>query len=129
MKSLRDLKADVLRSIPFNATVERDLRQALAYYRDALENRDGAFQADEIAAHRLKLAAVGLRLSQMTIPSLIEISAEILQTAGADAIQTACKPTRGGWNDREFPSEFTLPSEFGGIVARATAAVRGLAGK
>jgi len=113
----------------FEANAERDLRRALTSYRDVLENRNGTYQADEIASHRLKLAAVGLRLSQKTIPSLAQISAEILQTAGIDAVQAACKPTRGGWNDREFPSEFTLPEEYGGIVDRAKAAVRRLAGQ
>lgn len=126
--SLRDLQTEVLRNIQFNANVDSDLRRALAHYRDALENRDGTYLAADVAAYRLKLAAVGLRLSQQTIPSLEQISAEMLEAAGVDAVREACKPTRA-LSGKEVPSEFTLPDEFAGVVDRARAAVRSLVGQ
>lgn len=126
--SLRDLQTEVLRNIQFNANVDSDLRRALAHYRDALENRDGIYQADEIAGHRLKLAAIGLRLSQQTIPSLEQISAEMLEAAGVHAVREACKPTRA-LSGKEVPSEFTLPAPFAGVVDRARAAFSSLAAR
>ena len=130
MRSLSELHRDIATPLN-NLEVNRlnDLQVSISELTNALSNRDQQFRADEIAQARMRLAVVALRLSQKTIPALVEIADDLLQTSGTDAIRKACNPVRNYNNDRDIPSEFTVPSEFGGIVSRATAAVRGLAGK
>lgn len=126
MKSLIDLHKDIsgtLNSLEANRL--NDLRDNIAELINALENRDEQFKAEDIAQARLRLAVTALRVSQKTIPMLTEISDELLRAAGADAIRQACNSTRT-WADKEIPSEFKLPQEFAGIVARARAAVSSL---
>jgi hypothetical protein len=127
MKSLNELNRDI--SAPLNNLEPNrlnDLRVSVTELANALDNRDQAFKPEEIAQARLRLAACALRLSQKTIPMLGEISGELLEIAGGDAIRTACSPIQR-IDAPPLPSEFTLPEEFGGIVDRAKAAIRKIA--
>jgi hypothetical protein len=127
MKSLNELNRDI--SAPLNNLEPNrlnDLRVSVTELANALDNRDQALKPEEIAQARLRLAACALRLSQKTIPMLGEISGELLEMAGSDAIRTACSPIQR-IDAPPLPSEFTLPAEFGGIVDRAKAAIRKVA--
>lgn len=111
----------------FEANRLHELRQALGNCADEL-NRLGQLDgtAEQIAGERLRLASAALRLRQIAIPALTEIADSALELAGAIAVREACRPTRS-WNDKEIPSEFTLPAEFSGIVSKAKSAIQRLA--
>ncbi len=124
MKSLNELNRDI--STPLNNLEPNrlnDLRGAIAEIGNAFEDRDKSFKPEEIAQARLRLAVCALRLSQKTLPMLEEISGELLEMAGGDAVRVACSPIQR-IDAPPLPSEFTLPEEFGGIVDKAKAVVR-----
>src|SRR6266446_1466768 len=124
MKSLNELNRDI--STPLNNLEPNrlnDLRVSVTELANAFDNRDKSFKPEEIAQARLRLALCALRLSQKTIPTLKEISGELLEMAGGDAVRAACSPIQR-IDAPPLPSEFTLPEEFGGIVDKAKAVVR-----
>lgn len=105
-----------------------ELRKGLDEYQ-ALMDSEAAKEgkAEEVFQHRRLLAVAALHLQQQAIPALTEISEAALDVAGADAVKAACSPTKN-WNDKIIPSAFTIPPRFSGVVERAKAAVRSLAG-
>jgi hypothetical protein len=64
---------------------------------------------------KLKIARLGLQLSQFTIPLLQQLVNRSLEVAGAPAIRQVCEPGKrdfGGGHEEEIPSDFKLPPEY-----------------
>jgi len=128
-ETIQESRGKVVREFGhFEANRLHELRQALGNCADELKRLgqlDGT--AEQIAGERLRLASAALRLQQIAIPALTEIADSALEVAGANAVREACRPTRS-WNDKEVPSEFKVPAQFGGIADKARSAVRSLVG-
>ncbi len=136
MNRISEMRADVARA--FGALNDEnkilDLQRALETYIGELEYTAGLPDVDRenIAAARLDLAQMGLRLLQHTLPRLKSAAAAAIEAAGAPAVRAACTPIKveplgaGKW--RESPSAFTLPEQYRTAAQKAGDAVRSRAG-
>jgi hypothetical protein len=100
-----------------------ELRQELGNYQGELHRLsrlDGT--AEQIAEEKLRLANAALRLQQIAIPELAALAESALEIAGTNAVNEACRPTRS-FSGKDIPSEFKVPSQFGGIVGRVKTAL------
>jgi len=118
-RSLADYRKEVKGAMAyFDRQRLEELRKAIEDYQYSMQLEAKAGNTQDVAAHRLSLAATALVLQQQIIPALDEIAEQALDVAGADAVKTACGPRRN-WNDIEISSGLILPSKFGGIADRA----------
>lgn len=135
MNQISDMRADVARCFTAlnDGNKMHELDRALETYVAQLEYIAGLpdVDRDNLAAARLNLAQMGLRLLQHTLPRLKSAAEAAIEAAGAQAVRTACAPIRqhmGAGEVRERPSEFTLPEEYRTAAQKAGDAVRSAAG-
>ena len=112
-----DIARDFNRMVP-DAMAVTQFQTMFQKYVDLLAylEKCGELDADNLRGARVAMARHGMLLAQKILPALSTLADDLLQSAGAEAVRTVCRPMifRGANNEivREAASGFEVPEKY-----------------